>query len=90
MWQVYTRPTSASDFLPNFCRKNFSSKIQNGGFFEDDIIFEKKSTFFKRVLPTSNSTFFKFSKSNLVEQRPKIYQKKIAKANFPRWRIFSK
>jgi hypothetical protein len=47
----------------------FFSKIQNRG-----IIFEKKSTFFKRVLPTLNSTFFKSSKSNLVGQRHKIYK----------------
>jgi hypothetical protein len=40
--------------LSNFCWKNFFSKIQNGGFFEDDVIFEKKSTFFQKVLPSSH------------------------------------
>jgi hypothetical protein len=34
--------------LSKFCGKNFFSKIQNGGFFEDDVSFEKK---------TLNSTF---------------------------------
>jgi hypothetical protein len=68
--------------LSNFGRKNLFSKIQNGGFFEDDVIFEKKSTFFKRVLPTLSSTFFKFSKSNLIVQRPKIYQQYLPKKNF--------
>jgi hypothetical protein len=76
--------------LINFCRKNLFSKIQNGGFFEDDVIFEKKSTFFKRVLPTINSTLFKFSKNNLVVQRPKIYQKNLPKKIFQDGGYFQK
>jgi hypothetical protein len=63
-------------------RKNFFSKIQNGGFFEDDVIFEKKLTFFKRVVPTLNSTFLKSEKSKSVVQRPKIYQKNLPKQIF--------
>jgi hypothetical protein len=47
-------------------------KIQNGGLFEDDVIFEKKSTFFKRVVPTLNANFFKSEKNKSVVQRPKI------------------
>jgi hypothetical protein len=68
--------------LSNSCSKNLFTKIQNGGFFEDYVIFEKKSTFFQRVLPTLNSTFFKFLKSNLVVQRPKILQKNLSKKFF--------
>jgi hypothetical protein len=48
----------------------------------------QKSTFFKRVVPTLNYFIFKSVKSNSVVQRPMI-PKKIAKENFPRWRIFS-
>jgi hypothetical protein len=59
--------------------KNFFSKIQNSGFFEDDVIFEKKSTFFNRVVPTLNSTLFKSSKSNSVVKILKIYQKILPK-----------
>jgi hypothetical protein len=39
----------------------------------------KNLLFFNRVVPTLNSTFFKFSKSNLVVQRRKIYQKNLPK-----------
>jgi hypothetical protein len=66
--------------LSNFCRNFFFfSKIQNGGFFEEDVIFEKKSTFFKKVLPILNTTYFKSLKSNLMIQRPKIYHKNLPK-----------
>jgi hypothetical protein len=44
--------------------------------------FLRKIAFFKRVLSTLNSTFFKFSKNNLVVQRPKMYQKKICQIKF--------
>jgi hypothetical protein len=50
--------------------KNFFQKIQNGGFFEDDVIFEKKSTFFKRVLPTLNSTFSNSQKTRKMSAIP--------------------
>jgi hypothetical protein len=60
----------------------FFSKIQNGGFFEDDVIFEKKSTFFQTGRSTLNSIFFKSEQSNTVVQRPKIYQKKLPKEIF--------
>jgi hypothetical protein len=43
----------------------------------------KNQLFFKRVLPTLNSTIFKFSKSNLVAQRLQIYQKNLPKKIFP-------
>jgi hypothetical protein len=68
--------------LSNFCRKIFFSKKQKGGFFEDDVIFEKKSTFLQKGPPTLafvKKPFFKFSKSNLVVQRPKINQTKPKK-----------
>jgi hypothetical protein len=45
----------------------FFSKIQNGGFFDDDVIFEKNLTFFHKG-PTL--------------KRPKIYQKFLPKKTF--------
>jgi hypothetical protein len=65
----------ASFYYLTFIENNFFSKIQYGGFFKDDVIFEKKSTFFKRVVPTLNSTLFKSQKSKSVVKRPMIYQK---------------
>jgi hypothetical protein len=50
--------------LSNFCRI-FFSKIQNGGIFEDDVIFEK-------TFPPTSTFFLNFSKSNIIEQRPNI------------------
>jgi hypothetical protein len=71
----------ASFYYLTFIEKLFS-KIQNGGFFEDDVIFEKNRLFFKRVVPTLNSTFFKSEKSKSVVQKPKICQKKLPKKIF--------
>jgi hypothetical protein len=65
-----------------YIEKTFFAKIQNGGFFEGGFIFEKKSTFFKWVVPTLNSTFFKSKTGNSVVQRPKINQKKLPKKIF--------
>jgi hypothetical protein len=62
--------------------KNHFSKIQNGGFFEDDVIFEKKSTFFNRIVPTLNSTFSNPQKAILLYKYPKIYKKKLPKKIF--------
>jgi hypothetical protein len=55
--------------------------MQNGGFFEDDVIFEKKSIFFSNgSFPPS--TFFKSEKSKSVVQQSKIYQKNLPKKFF--------
>jgi hypothetical protein len=64
----------ASFYYLTFVGKTFST-IQNGGFFEDDVIFEKKSTFFQKSSTHPKLNFFKVSKSKLVVQRPKMYQK---------------
>jgi hypothetical protein len=77
--------------LSNFCRKNFFfSKIQNGGFFEDDAIFEKKSTFFQKGPFHPKLNFFQILKKQSCSTKTQDIQKKIAKENFPRWRIFLK
>jgi hypothetical protein len=73
-----------------FCRKNFFSKIQNGGLFEDDVNFDKKIDFFQTGPSHPKLIFFKFSKSNLLVQKTQNIPKKFAKEHFPRWRIFSK
>jgi hypothetical protein len=72
--------------LSNFYRKKTFSNIQNYEFFQDGVIFKKKRLL--QVFTTLNSTFFKFSKSNSVAQRPKINKKKT-KENFQIWRMFS-
>jgi hypothetical protein len=66
----------ASFYNLTFVEKTFS-KIQNGGFFEDDVIFEKNRLFSKGSFPPLTQFFSKFSKSNLVVQSPKVYQKKL-------------
>jgi hypothetical protein len=63
-----------SVFLSNFCRKKLQ-KYKMLDFSKMTSFLRKNRLFFKRILPTLNSTFFKFSKSNLVV--PKIYQKKL-------------
>jgi hypothetical protein len=68
--------------LSNFCRKNFFQKSKMADFSKVTSFLRKNRLFFKRALPTLNSTFFKLSKSNLVIQRPKIYLKKIPKKIF--------
>jgi hypothetical protein len=55
--------------------------VENGGFFKDDVIFEKKFTFFQTGR-SLNSIFFKSEKSNSVVQKLKIYQKNLPKKIF--------
>jgi hypothetical protein len=68
--------------LSNFCRKTFFQKYKMADFSKMTSFLRINRLFFKRVFPTLNSTFFKFSKSNLEVQRPKIYQKKLPKIIF--------
>jgi hypothetical protein len=42
----------------------------------------KNRLFFKRFVPTLNSTFFKSEKGKSAVQQPKIYQKKLQKKIF--------
>jgi hypothetical protein len=62
-------------FLP-FVEKTFFQKSKMADFSKMMPFLRKYRLFFKRVLPILNSTFFKFSISNLV-QRPKKLPKKI-------------
>jgi hypothetical protein len=68
----------ASFYHPTFVEKTFFFKNTKWR----TSFLRKNRLFFKRVLPTLNSTFFKFAKSNLVVQRPKIYQKNLPKKIF--------
>jgi hypothetical protein len=70
----------------NFCGF-FFSKIQNGGFFEDDVIFEKKLTFFQKGPAYPKLNYFQILKKQSCSKKTKYIPKKFF---FPRWRIFSK
>jgi hypothetical protein len=61
---------------------DFFSKIQNGGFFEDDAIFEKKSTFFSTTFSTLNSTFFQYLKKQFCGTNTQKYTKKNCQTKF--------
>jgi hypothetical protein len=67
--------------LSNFYRKYFFSKIQNGGFFEDDVNFEKKSTFFQTGRSHPKLNFFHIRKNQIcsttTQDVPKNLPKKI-------------
>jgi hypothetical protein len=73
------------DCVRSFRKKTFS-KIQNGGFFEDDVIFGDKSTFFQQGRSHPKLNFFQILKRNSLVQIPK----KIAKENFQRWRRYAR
>jgi hypothetical protein len=68
----------------------FFSKIRNGGFFIDDVIFEKKSTVFQTGCSHPKQKNVQIWKKTILEYKDSRYTKKIAKEYFPRWRIFSK
>jgi hypothetical protein len=68
--------------LSNFYRKHYFSKIQNGGFFEDDVIFEKKSTFFQTGRSHPKLNFFQIRKRQFCSTKTQDIPKKIAKENF--------
>jgi hypothetical protein len=76
--------------LTTFYRKNVFSKIQNGGFFEDDVIFEKKSTIFQTGRSHPKLNIFQIQIKEICSTTTQDIPKKIAKENFPRWWIFSK
>jgi hypothetical protein len=48
--------------------------LQNGGFIQDGVIFEKKSTFFLMGPATVNAIFSKNLKRQSGGQSPKMYQ----------------
>ena len=74
--------------LPNFHRKNFFSKIQNGGFFQDGVIFQKKSTIFHEGLSHPKLKFFQIPKTSFCSAKTQYIPKKFAKKNFTKWRIY--
>jgi hypothetical protein len=70
----------ASFYYLTFIDLFFTITITNGGFFEVDVIFEKKkSTFFRTGRSHPKINLFQILKNNSVVQRPKIYQKKLPK-----------
>ena len=74
--------------LSNFYRKNFFSKIQNGGFFQDDVIFQKKLTFFQESLSHPKLNFFQILKTSFCSAKTQYIAKKIAKNFFTKWRRY--
>jgi hypothetical protein len=70
---------TSTAFEASFYYLNFK---ENTGFFEYDVIFEKKLLFSKMVLLTLNLTFFKFSKSNIVYIDSRCTKKKLPKKIF--------
>jgi hypothetical protein len=55
----------ASFYYLTFVEKTFFSKIQNGGFFEDYVIFEEKSTFLQNGPSHPTQLFSNSQKANL-------------------------
>jgi hypothetical protein len=74
--------------LSNFYRKSKMADFSKmTSFLRKNLLF----TFFKRVVPTPILTqFFSNPKMQFCSTKTQDIPKKIAKENFPRWRIFSK
>jgi hypothetical protein len=72
----------ASFYYLTFIEKTFFQKSKMADFSKMTSFLRKNRLFFKRVVPTLNSTFFKSEKGNSVVQRPKIYQKNLPKKIF--------
>ena len=74
--------------LSNFHGRNIFSKIQNGGIFQDGVIFEKKSTFRREGLSHPKPNFFQKPKTLLCSAKRQDIPKKFAKKKFTKWRKY--
>ena len=66
----------------------FMEKIQNGGIFQDGVIFEKKSTFRREGLSHPKLNFFQKPKTSFCSAKTQDIPKKFAKKNFTKWRKY--